>query len=77
MGAIAVTDEELPANCAQVCYFIQFFDEHGNPSPLSDLGCVTTTSKVDLPVPILGQPVKGRSGIGSIPFFNHQHPLSA
>ena len=55
MGAIAVTDEELPANCAQVCYFIQFFDEHGNPSPLSDLGCVTTTSKVDLPVPILGQ----------------------
>ena len=56
---VAISDSELPANCATVCYFIQFFDEHGNPGPLSDLGCVTTTSKVDLPVPLLANPERG------------------
>jgi len=52
---ITVEDYALPANSAQVCYFLQYFDEHGNPSPLVDLGCVQTTSKVDMPVPILSQ----------------------
>lgn len=55
---ITIDDVALPANSAQVCYFVQYFDEHGNPSPLADLGCVRTTSKVDLPVPILARPEK-------------------
>lgn len=55
---ITVEDYALPANSAEVCYFLQYFDEHGNPSPMVDLGCVQTTSKVDMPVPILSQPEK-------------------
>jgi hypothetical protein len=52
---ITIEDSALPANSARVCYFLQYFDEHGNPSPLVDLGCVRTTSKVEMPVPILSQ----------------------
>ena len=52
---ITIEDYELPANSARVCYFIQYFDEHGNPSPLADLGCLTTTAKAAMPVPILSQ----------------------
>ncbi|BCX49359.1 hypothetical protein HAHE_32670 [Haloferula helveola] len=55
---ITVEDYALPANSSEVCYFLQYFDEHGNPSPLVDLGCVRTTSKVEMPVPILSQPEK-------------------
>ncbi|MCH7225791.1 hypothetical protein [Haloferula sp. A504] len=55
---ITLEDGALPANSSQVCYFVQYFDEHGNPSPLADLGCVRTTAKVDLPVPILARPEK-------------------
>lgn len=55
---ITIEDEALPANSSQVCYFVQYFDEHGNPSPLADLGCIQTTSKVDLPMPILARPEK-------------------
>ena len=52
---ITIDDYELPANSARVCYFVQYFDEHGNPSPLADLGCLTTTAKAAMPVPILSQ----------------------
>ena len=53
---ITIEDLALPANSSQVCYFVQYFDEHGNPSPLADLGCVRTTAKVEMPVPILSRP---------------------
>jgi hypothetical protein len=40
----------------QVCYYGQTFDADGNPSPLSNLGCVTVRrSGADLPVPILAR----------------------
>jgi len=55
---IVVEDFALPANSARVCYFIQYFDEHGNPSPLVDAGCIQTTSKSAMPVPILSEPAK-------------------
>lgn len=55
---IAIEDYALPANAATVCYFLQWFDEHGNPSPMTDLGCVQTTTKVAMPVPILSQAEK-------------------
>jgi hypothetical protein len=29
----------------EVCYFIQYFDEHGNGGPMKDLGCVKFTGK--------------------------------
>jgi hypothetical protein len=53
--AITIEDDKLPANCSQVCYFVQYFDEHGNPSPLADLGCLQTTAKAPMPVPVLSE----------------------
>jgi hypothetical protein len=29
----------------EVCYFVQYFDEHGNGGPMKDLGCVKFTGK--------------------------------
>ncbi|WP_193211823.1 hypothetical protein [Luteolibacter marinus] len=55
---VVIEDYALPANSCDLCYFLQYFDEHGNPSPLVPLGCVRTTSKVDMPVPILSQAEK-------------------
>jgi hypothetical protein len=48
------TDDSLPANAATICYFVQELDEHGNPSPLADLGCVELqVPSATLPVPTL------------------------
>lgn len=39
--AVEIPDNDLPANSGTVCYYGQLFDEHGNPSPLAQLGpCV-------------------------------------
>lgn len=43
-------------NGIEVCYYAQTFDEHGNSSPLTRLGCVTVVNE-DLGVPILMDPV--------------------
>ena len=53
---IVIEDYELPAYATQVCYFVQYFDEHGNPSPMADLGCLMTTNKVTMQAPIVSQP---------------------
>ena len=53
--SVTIEDSELPANSTEVCYFIQYFDEHGNPSPMADLGCLLTTTKVEMPVPIVAE----------------------
>jgi len=50
---ISIQDFDMPAQASEVCYFIQFFDEHGNPSPMAFLGCLETTSRVPLPQPIV------------------------
>ena len=53
--SVTIEDSELPAYATKLCYFIQYFDEHGNPSPLADLGCLLTTNKVEMQAPILSQ----------------------
>lgn len=46
-------DDGLPPGGATICYFLQVLDEHGNPSPMVKLGCVTTGPSSALPVPLL------------------------
>jgi hypothetical protein len=46
-------DAALPANSGTVCYFAQQLDEHGNPSPLAPLGCVTVAPVTPAPAPML------------------------
>lgn len=50
-----IEDAELPANSAEICYFVQYFNADGTPSALAKIGCIRTTSKVDMPVPILAE----------------------
>jgi hypothetical protein len=54
-AALSVTNDDfaLPANAAEVCYFAQLFDEHGNPSPISSLGCSKIVPAVAAPAPML------------------------
>ncbi|MCX8089326.1 MAG: hypothetical protein N3I86_00095 [Verrucomicrobiae bacterium] len=54
-GAPSVTcqDDGLPPGGATLCYFLQMLDEHGNPSPLVKLGCVSSAPSAPLPVPLL------------------------
>ena len=48
---IQIPDLALPANASKLCYYGQLFDEHGNPSPLVRLGCITVSQP--LPTPLL------------------------
>jgi hypothetical protein len=43
----------------EVCYFVQYFDEHGNGGPMKDLGCVKFTGKPP-PTPVVArlQPIE-------------------
>jgi hypothetical protein len=50
---VSIQDTDLPAQASEICYFLQFFDEHGNPSPMAFLGCLETSSRVSLPQPII------------------------
>jgi hypothetical protein len=51
-----VEDLDMPAKDVRVCYFVQVFDQHGNPSPIARLGCVEVQGKEDLPAPLLSAP---------------------
>lgn len=51
-----VEDLNLPANDARVCYFVQVYDQHGNPSPMVRIGCVDVTGKESLGTPMLSTP---------------------
>jgi len=46
-------DDGLPPSGATICYYLQVLDEHGNPSPLVKLGCVSTAPATPPPVPLL------------------------
>jgi len=50
-------DITFPPHGGEVCYFIQWFDQHGNPSPLAELGCLTLAAKNPMPVPVMKAPV--------------------
>ncbi|MDQ8191657.1 hypothetical protein [Roseibacillus persicicus] len=52
---VTVADYEHPALASVVCYFLQFFDRHGNPSPMSLVRCLRMSSRVEMPVPLLAQ----------------------
>lgn len=54
---VIVEDLAMPAKDARMCYFVQLFDQHGNPSPIVRLACVDVAGKEDLPVPMLSEPV--------------------
>ncbi len=49
---IDFSDQELPASSSVVCYFGQLLDEHGNASPLAQLGDCITIAKAP-PQPML------------------------
>jgi hypothetical protein len=53
---VVVSDANLPAKDARVCYFVQLFDQHGNPSPVVRIGCVEIQGKEELPTPMLLSP---------------------
>ncbi|MGB0371617.1 MAG: hypothetical protein ACPGN3_09710 [Opitutales bacterium] len=48
-------DPNPPFNASSICYYIQFFDVHGNPSQMYDLGCIETTARTKPPTPLLTQ----------------------
>jgi hypothetical protein len=48
------SDDIMPVTAARICYYVQLLDEHGNPSPMSLMGCKEVTPP--LPVPVLGEP---------------------
>jgi len=56
-------DEVLPESGAELCYFAQVLDEHGNASPMAPLGCVVVRPK-SLPAPVLSRPVAVGSAAG-------------
>lgn len=46
-------DVNLPLNGGRICYFLQVFDRHGNPSAMSRIGCLTTRPRTPPPAPML------------------------
>lgn len=42
-----------PVNGGTICFYVQLLDEHGNPSPMTQLGCIETAPNSPLPVPTL------------------------
>jgi len=57
--SVTVQDQDLPVNGGRVCYYVQLFDRHGNPSVFKRLECITVKPRVELPKPMLSpvQPV--------------------
>lgn len=49
-----VNDLILNPTGARLCYFVQFFDEHGNGGPIIDLGCFQNPGKPP-PAPVLAR----------------------
>ena len=56
---LQIPDDNIPALPGSICYYLQCFDEHGNASPMSLLGCIENCGK--LPEPMLA----GLEGTGN------------
>jgi hypothetical protein len=53
-GVNTCKDDSLPRNAAEICYFVQLLDQHGNTSPMTELGCITLQpTHESLPIPKL------------------------
>jgi hypothetical protein len=50
---VIVEDLNMPAKDARMCYFVQLFDQHGNPSPIVRIACIDVQGKESLPAPML------------------------
>lgn len=53
---VMITDNTLPASDSRICYFVQLFDEHGNPSPMVPLDCTSVEGKEPIAQPLLATP---------------------
>ncbi|MEM7393764.1 MAG: hypothetical protein AAF492_15590, partial [Verrucomicrobiota bacterium] len=77
-GAFVQTqDKNLPQNAVKLCYYLQVYDEHGNPSQMTRIGeCFQTASKTPPPTPMLA-PLKpeqmGNDELLSITWFSPPH----
>ena len=49
------TDDTMPPSACRLCYFVQLLDEHGNPGPMSFIGC-KEAKPPKLPTPTLAEP---------------------
>lgn len=48
---ITVVDQDLPANASTICYYAQLLDEHGNASPMAQIGdCVDVAQPAAKPI---------------------------
>jgi hypothetical protein len=66
-SVVEIEDTTFPPLGGEVCYFIQWFDTHGNPSPLAALGCVPLEPKSSMPVPLLEVPqASGNAGAETV-----------
>ncbi len=53
-AAITWTDSAPPASYCTLCYYLQLYDEHGNPSPMTQQGeCIEHFDTSYLPTPML------------------------
>jgi len=44
-----------PVNGGTICFYLQLFDQNGNPSPLTPVGCIDTAPNTPLPTPVLAK----------------------
>jgi hypothetical protein len=51
--AIQYEDKKLPPGPAQICYYVQLFDAHGNPGALTLIKCIKSAGTKPLPKPML------------------------
>ncbi|MEP6980819.1 MAG: hypothetical protein ABJA16_08670, partial [Nakamurella sp.] len=42
-------------NGGTICFYVQLLDEHGNPSPMTLIGCIDTAPVSPLPTPVLAK----------------------
>ncbi len=52
-SSLNLEDVNLPLNGGRICYFLQVFDRHGNPSAMSRIGCLTSRPRTPPPAPML------------------------
>ncbi len=50
---VEALDDGPPANASQLCYFVQYLDEHGNAGPMIEIGCVRSEGTTPIATPIL------------------------
>ena len=60
------SDDSFPSPGSVICWYVQAYDEHGNPSPLVKLGCSTILSLGGPPKPMLApiQPIGDENSPG-------------